>query len=162
LKLLWNEIDDISWTAKEKIMSGSKVLLVDDEKEFVETLAMRLETRGLTVSVAETGEMAVEKVQEKSFDAILLDLAMPGMDGIDTLKRLRELNPDSQVILLTGQATVKKATEAMRLGALDLLEKPVDIEVLVEKIEEAATNKMRLTEQRIEEEMTDILRKKGW
>lgn len=143
-------------------MSGSKVLLVDDEKEFVETLAMRLETRGLKVAVAESGELAVEKVQESVFDAILLDLAMPGMDGIETLKRLRELNPDSQVILLTGHATVKKATEAMRLGALDLLEKPVDIEVLVEKIEEAATNKMRLTERRIEEEMTDILRKKGW
>ena len=143
-------------------MSGSKVLLVDDEREFVETLAMRLETRGFRVAVAETGEMAVEKVQEQSFDAILLDLAMPGMDGIDTLKRLRELNPDSQVVLLTGRATVQKATEAMRLGALDLLEKPVDIEVLVERIEEAATNKMRLSEQRIEEEMTDILRKKGW
>ena len=143
-------------------MSDSKVLLVDDEKEFVETLSMRLETRGLKVAVAESGEMAVEKVQEKSFDAILLDLAMPGMDGIDTLKRLRELNPDSQVILLTGQATVKKATEAMRLGALDLLEKPVDIEVLVEKIEEAATNKMLLTERRIEKEVTNILRKKGW
>ena len=143
-------------------MSGSKVLLVDDEREFVETLAMRLETRGLKVAVAESGELAVEKVQESVFDAILLDLAMPGMDGIETLKRLRELNPDSQVILLTGHATVKKATEAMRLGALDLLEKPVDIQVLVEKIEEAATNKMRLTERRIEEEMTDILRKKGW
>lgn len=143
-------------------MSDSKVLLVDDEKEFIETLSMRLETRGLKVAVAESGEMAVEKVQEKSFDAILLDLAMPGMDGIDTLKRLRELNPDSQVILLTGQATVKKATEAMRLGALDLLEKPVDIEVLVEKIEEAATNKMLLTERRIEKEVTNILRKKGW
>jgi DNA-binding NtrC family response regulator len=143
-------------------MSGSRVLLVDDEMEFVETLAMRLETRGFRVAVAGTGETAVEKVQAQSFDAILLDLAMPGMDGIETLKRLRELNPDSQVVLLTGRATVKKATEAMRLGALDLLEKPVDIEVLVGKIEEAATNKMRLAERRIEEEMTDILRKKGW
>ena len=143
-------------------MSGSHVLLVDDEREFVETLAMRLETRGLKVAVAESGEMAVEKVQERSFDAIFLDLAMPGMDGIETLKRLRDLNPDSQVILLTGRATVKDATEAMRLGALDLLEKPVDIDVLVEKIEEAATNKMRLTEKRIEEEMIDIMRKKGW
>ena len=143
-------------------MSGSHVLLVDDELEFVETLALRLETRGLKVVVAESGEQAVAKVQEKSFDAILLDLAMPGMDGIEALKRLRELNPDSQVILLTGQATVQKATQAMRLGALDLLEKPVDIDVLVEKIEEAATNKMRLTERRIEDKITDILRKKGW
>ena len=143
-------------------MSESKVLLVDDEREFVETLAMRLETRGFKVAVAESGVTAVEKVRETPFDAILLDLAMPGMDGIDTLKRLRELNPDSQVVLLTGRATVKKATEAMRLGALDLLEKPVDIEVLVEKIREAATNKMRLTERRIEAEVTEILRKKGW
>ena len=143
-------------------MSGSKVLLVDDEVEFVETLSMRLETRGFRVDVAQNGEAAVERVRAQPFDAILLDLAMPGMDGLDTLKRLRELNPDSQVILLTGQATVQKATEAMRLGALDLLEKPVSIEVLVEKIEEAATNKMRLTEERIQAKVTDIIRKKGW
>lgn len=143
-------------------MSDSRVLLVDDERDFVETLAMRLTTRGLKVEVAENGEQAMQMVEERPFDAILLDLAMPGMDGIETLTRLRELSPDSQVILLTGHATVKKATEAMRLGALDLLEKPVDIKELVEKIEEAATNKMRLTEQRIEEETAAILRKKGW
>ncbi len=143
-------------------MTDTRVLLVDDEREFTEALALRLETRGLKVDVAERGEIAVEKVQEKSFDAIVLDLAMPGMDGIETLKRLRELNPDSQVLLLTGRATVQKATEAMRLGALDLLEKPVDIEVLVAKIEEAARNTTRLTEKRIDEDVTDILRKKGW
>ena len=143
-------------------MTGYKVLLVDDEKDFVETLALRLETRGLKVDVAANGEMALEKVREKSFDAIVLDLAMPGIDGIETLKRLRKINPDSQVVLLTGHATVKIATEAMRLGALDLLEKPVDIEAVVEKIEEAATNKMRLNEQRASEAVTDILRKKGW
>ena len=143
-------------------MSDGRVLLVDDEVEFVETLAMRLETRNFTVAVAESGEVAVEKAQEASFDAILLDLAMPGMDGIETLKRLRELNPDSQVVLLTGRATVKTATEAMRLGALDLLEKPVDIEVLVEKIKEAATNKTLLNEKRIEGQLSDIMRKKGW
>ena len=106
--------------------------------------------------------MAVDEAQQKSFDVILLDLAMPGMDGIETLKRLLELNPDSQVILLTGRATVGKATAAMRLGALDLLEKPVDIEGLAAKIEEASMNTRRLTEQRIAEEMTDILRQKGW
>ena len=143
-------------------MSDGRVLLVDDEVEFVETLAMRLETRNFTVAVAASGEVAVEKAQDASYDAILLDLAMPGMDGIETLKRLRELNPDSQVVLLTGRATVKTATEAMRLGALDLLEKPVDIEVLVEKIKEAATNKTLLNEKRIEGQLSDILRKKGW
>ena len=143
-------------------MSGGSVLLVDDEEEFVETLAMRLEARGFKVSVANTGDLAVEKAGAQAFEAIVLDLAMPGMDGIETLKCLRELNPDSQVVLLTGWATVQKATEAMRLGALDLLEKPVDIEVLVERINEATTNKIRLDEQRIGEEMKDILRKKGW
>ena len=143
-------------------MSRGRVLLVDDEKEYIETLAMRLETRGLRVDVAESGETALEKFREKSFDAVVLDLAMPGMDGIETLKRLRELNPDSQVLLLTGRATVKKATEAMRLGALDLLEKPVDIEVLVEKIEEAVVNKILLMEKKIDRELRDIKRKKGW
>lgn len=143
-------------------MPASKVLLVDDETEFVETLAMRLETRGFAVTVAETGETALEKAGERPFDAVVLDLAMPGMDGLETLGRLRELNPDSQVIVLTGQATVQKATEVMRQGALDLLEKPVKIDVLVERIEEATTNKFRLNEQRIEEQVTDLLRKKGW
>ena len=143
-------------------MSDTEVLLVDDEAAFVETLALRLENRGYRATVAEAGEMAVDEAQQKSFDVILLDLAMPGMDGIETLKRLLELNPDSQVILLTGRATVGKATAAMRLGALDLLEKPVDIEGLAAKIEEASMNTRRLTEQRIAEEMTDILRQKGW
>jgi len=80
---------------------------------------------------------------------------MPGMDGIETLKWLRERNPDAQVVLLTGRVTVRKATEAMRLGALGLLAKPVNIEVLIEK------NKMRLTEKRIEAKMAAILFRKS-
>ncbi len=143
-------------------MSDSRILLVDDEKDFVETLAVRLGARGFRVDVAESGEMAIEKAGEKPFDAVVLDLAMPGMDGIETLQRLRELNPDFQVVLLTGHATVQKATEAMRLGALDLLEKPVEIEALIEKIAEAATNKTRLTDKRIGKQVNDIIRKKGW
>lgn len=143
-------------------MSDSRILLVDDEKEFVGTLATRLQNRGFNVDVADCGEVAVGKVQEKPFDAIVLDLAMPGIDGVETLKRLLEINPDSQVILLTGQGNVRNATEVMRMGALDMLEKPVDIAALVEKINEAVSNKMRLLDKRIEKEMTDITRKKGW
>jgi DNA-binding NtrC family response regulator len=138
-------------------------LLVDDEVEFVEALAMRLETRGLRVTTVHTGEDAIAILQEnRQFEAILLDLAMPGMDGLETLEEIRKLSPDAQVIVLTGRATVKRATQVMRLGALDLLEKPIDISVLTEKIEEAATQKMELTEKRIAEQTADILKKKGW
>lgn len=143
-------------------MSDSTVLLVDDEKDFVEVLAERLEARGLTVDTAANGELALEKAGQRPFDAIVLDMAMPGMDGIETLKGLLQINPDIQVILLTGRATLGQAVEAMKLGALDFLEKPVDIDTLVAKIEEAATKRDSLTEKRIEDEMDDIMRKKGW
>jgi len=143
-------------------MSESTVLLVDDEVDFVEVLAERLEARGLAVDTAENGEVALEKAEKRPFDAILLDMAMPGMDGIQTLKGLLRINPDLQVILLTGRATLGQAVEAMKLGALDLLEKPVEIETLVAKIEEAATKRSSLTEKRIDDKLSDIMRKKGW
>jgi DNA-binding NtrC family response regulator len=143
-------------------MSEGTVLLVDDEEEFVSVLAERLEVRGLTVDTAGNGETAVEKVGKRAFDAVLLDMAMPGMDGIETLKRLLRINPDLQVILLTGRATLGQAVEAMKLGALDFLEKPADIETLVARIEDAAAKKSSLAEKRIEGEITDIMRKKGW
>jgi DNA-binding NtrC family response regulator len=140
----------------------SRVLLVDDEEEFVSVLAERLEVRGLRVDTAENGELALAKAEKKAFDAILLDMAMPGMDGIETLKGLLAINPDLQVILLTGRATLGQAVEAMKLGALDFLEKPADIDTLVVKITQAATKKSSLEEKRIEKKMSDILRKKGW
>ncbi|NIM52690.1 MAG: response regulator [Gemmatimonadales bacterium] len=143
-------------------MSENRVLLVDDEKEFVSVLAERLEARGLEVDTAESGETALAKAQRRQFDAILLDMAMPGMDGIQTLQGLLEINPDLQVILLTGRATMKQAVEAMKLGALDLLEKPADIGTIVARIEEAAKKKSSLADKRIDDEMSDILRKKGW
>lgn len=143
-------------------MSETTVLLVDDEEDFVSVLAERLEVRGLKVDTAENGEVALVKAQQRAFDAILLDMAMPGIDGIETLKRLLEINPDLQVILLTGQGTTGNAVEAMKLGALDFLEKPADIDTLVTKIEDAATKKASRVEKRVDDQMTDILRKKGW
>jgi len=143
-------------------MNETSVLLVDDEEDFVSVLAERLEARGLKVDTAESGETALMKVKQRAFDAILLDMAMPGMDGIETLKGLLEVNPDLQVILLTGQGTAGNAVAAMKLGALDFLEKPADIGTLVEKIEDAATKKASRVEKRVDEQMTDILRKKGW
>ena len=143
-------------------MSQSTVLLVDDEEDFVEVLAERLEARGLTVDTAASGELALEKAGKRPFDAIVLDMAMPGMNGIETLQGLLQINPDLQVILLTGRATLGQAVEAMKLGALDFLEKPVDIETLVVKISEAATKRSTLEEKRIEDRLSDIMRKKGW
>jgi len=141
---------------------GNKILLVDDEEEFARTMAERLEARGLRVDVAFSGEEALERAREKNFDAIILDLAMPGMDGIDTLKKFREINPDLQIIILTGQATVEKGVEAMKLGAVDLMEKPADLKDLLAKIEEASSKKALLVEKQIDEQLKDIMGKKGW
>lgn len=143
-------------------MSEHRVLLVDDEVDFVDVLADRLEARGLAVVKTHSGREALEAAEDKVFDAIVLDMAMPGMDGIETLEGLLEINPDLQVILLTGRATLEQAAAAIRIGALDLLEKPADIETLVSKIELAATRRWSLEEKRIEERVSDIIRKKGW
>jgi DNA-binding NtrC family response regulator len=143
-------------------MSDCKVLLVDDEVDFVDVLADRLEARDLTVFKANSGEAALALAEERTFDAIVLDMAMPGMNGIETLERLLEINPDLQVILLTGRATLEQAAAAIRIGALDLLEKPAQIDTLVAKIELAATRRWSLEEKRIEERVADIMRKKGW
>jgi len=143
-------------------MTGNKILLVDDEEEFARTMAERLEARGLRVDVAFSGTEALEQAQKKNFDAVILDLAMPGMDGIATLKKFREINPDLQIIILTGQATVEKGVEAMKLGAVDLMEKPADLKDLLAKIEDASSKKALLVEKHIDEQLKDIMGKKGW
>ena len=143
-------------------MSESRVLLVDDEKEFLSVLAERLEARGLTVETAESGEAALQKAAKRAFDVVLLDMAMPGMNGIETLTGLLKINPNIQVILLTGRATLGQAVEAMKLGALDLVEKPADIAHLVARIHDATARKWSLDDENMQERVADILRKKGW
>ena len=143
-------------------MSETTVLLVDDEEDFVAVLAERLERRKLLVQTAQSGEVALQKVEAQPFDAVVLDMAMPGMDGVETLRRMLAVNKDLQVILLTGQATLKQAVQAMKLGALDLLEKPVDIGVLVARIDDAAKRKISLDDERIEQRISDIMHHKGW
>jgi len=143
-------------------MAKAKVLLVDDEEDFTATLSERMEDRGLDVDVSASGPEAIERVQEKGYDAVVLDLAMPGMDGIETMKRLLAENPDLQVILLTGRGTVRSGVEAMASGAMEFLEKPANIDLLLEKIAKAQANRVLLMEKRVEETITDILRTKGW
>ncbi len=143
-------------------MGPTRVLLVDDEEDFTDILSARMETRGLLVDVSPNGIDALEKADRTSYDAVILDLAMPGMDGIQTLKRLLAKNPDIQVILLTGYATLEKGLEAIKSGAMEFLEKPVDIDKLMGIISQARDKTVQLTEKRIEEAINRITRKKGW
>jgi len=140
----------------------AKVLLVDDEKEFCNMLSERLETRGLKVNSVLSGEEAVKQVEDQNFDAIILDLAMPGIDGLETLRRIKEKRPDLEILMLTGHGTVKSGIEAMKLGAEDFLEKPVDMKVLLEKISEAKHKHMLILEKKSREEVENILRSKSW
>jgi len=132
------------------------VLLVDDEEKFLDVLSQRLGTRGLDAVTATTGEEALVKIKDKNFDAIILDIMMPGMGGIETLKRIRKENPELQIIMLTGRGSVDKAVEAMKEGAIDFLEKPADIEKLLEKIENARQKKTLLVMKNIEEKVKGI------
>jgi DNA-binding NtrC family response regulator len=140
----------------------ANVLLVDDEEQFLDALSQRLEARGLKVKAVTNGEDAVNNVEDHNFDAIIVDLAMPGIDGIETLKRIKEKRPDLEIIMLTGHATVKSGIEAMKLGADDFLEKPVDLNVLLEKIGEAKNKRMLVVEKGRQEEVKKILKSKTW
>jgi DNA-binding NtrC family response regulator len=118
------------------------VLLVDDEPELVAVLTRRLTRRNFSVTSAPDGESALTYLtSDHMVDVVILDLKMPGIDGIETLKRIRTKLPLVEVIMLTGHSTLDSAVEAIRLGAFDYLLKPVDMEKLVPKIEEAARKK---------------------
>ena len=139
-----------------------KVLLVDDEEKFLETLAERMRARGMEVFTATSAAEAFELVEKESFDAIILDLLMPEVDGIQTLEALKKKNPDIQVILLTGHATVEKGVKAMKLGATDFLEKPASVEVLTDKIRKAHAKRLILVEKSTEKKIKEILQEKAW
>ena len=119
----------------------TRVLLVDDEKEFVETLSERLSLRNYDVTTSLSGDDAVEKVKNHLFDVIILDVLMPGMSGIETLREIKKIKPLIEVIMLTGNATVEAAIEGLKLGALDFLLKPCETEDLVAKIDKACEKK---------------------
>lgn len=118
-----------------------RVLLVDDEEQFVETLAMRLEARDFAVVTAFNGDQALDYVKGKDVDVVVLDVLMPGLSGIDTLRELKKIRPLTEVVMLTGHATVETAIEGMKLGAFDYLMKPTEIDELVEKINKAQGRK---------------------
>lgn len=132
-------------------MTTAKVLLVDDEAPFIDTLSKRLVKRGLTVSIANSGPEALEIIGRGDLlDVIVLDVKMPGMDGIETLKAIKNMNPLLEVIMLTGHATVGSAIDGMKQGALDYLMKPCDLDLLMTKVQEAKMKKLK-QEERINE-----------
>jgi len=139
-----------------------KVLLVDDEKDFVETLAERLEVRGFDVKISLNGDDALDLVREHEFDVIVLDVLMPGKDGIETLGEIKNLNPLVHVIMLTGNATVETAIQGMKLGAYDYLLKPTETADLLEKINKAHNLKAEHEERIRKAEINGIIKRRGW
>lgn len=111
-----------------------KILLIDDEIEFISTLAERLEIRGYNAKIAESGETGISMIVNETFDVAILDLMMPGLNGLDTLRQIKTIDDTLPVILLTGHGSTKDGMEGMRLGAFDFLMKPLDINDLLEKI----------------------------
>lgn len=114
-----------------------KILLVDDEEEFISTLAERLSLRGLKARVALDGEEALRLVEENPPHVMILDVLMPGMKGLDVLKLVKAKRPEVQVILLTGHGSTKDGMEGMRHGAFDYMMKPLSIDALLSKLGEA-------------------------
>jgi two-component system, OmpR family, response regulator CpxR len=139
-----------------------KVLLVDDEQQFVETLAQRLEARGFVVDTALDGDRCLTILKDKDMDLIVLDVLMPGKSGIDTLKEIKKLRPLTEVIMLTGHATVETAIDGMKLGAFDYLMKPTEINDLVAKITKAHARKAEHEDRIMQAKIKGIAQKSGW
>ncbi len=119
-----------------------KILLVDDEERFRNNLRKMLAAEGFEVSAAASGEAALEELARQPYDVILLDMRMPGMDGLATLAAIKERHPDPEVIILTGHASVDAAAEIIRLGAVEFLLKPCPLEEVIAKIETAFERKL--------------------
>jgi DNA-binding response OmpR family regulator len=122
---------------------SAKVLLVDDEKDFLDIMTERMVVRGMKVSTATSAEEALKMVQKESFDAVIMDLMMPEMDGFKALKLFKMTRPELPIILLTANVPEEKCIEAIKLGAMDVIEKPADLNLLTQKIEAAKTLKTK-------------------
>ena len=141
-------------------MTAPLIMLVDDEVSFVETLVKRLSTRNIETITAFSAEEGLEKLKRnQNLDVIVLDIKMPGMDGLEMLKKIKAESFRTEVIMLTGHATIESGITGMKLGAFDFLTKPCDIEELVNKVEEA-TKKKRAHDNKIKDAERKKLLKK--
>lgn len=138
-----------------KEVDSFKVLLVDDEVEFLETLVKRLKRRNLSVTGVHSGEEALESLAQCPVDVVVLDVKMPGMGGLETLKQIKKRSPLVEVIMLTGHASMEVAIEGMEVGAFDYLMKPMDIDELLYKLQDAYKKKV-LREDRIKHAVDEV------
>jgi len=134
-----------------------RVLLVDDEEEFVQTLSERLALRDYDVTASTSGDDALEKIKHYNYDVVILDVAMPGIDGIDALREIKKIKPLTEVIMLTGHGTVETAINGMKLGAFDFLMKPCNTEDLDSKIKKAQARKAEHEERIRAAKVSDII-----
>lgn len=137
-------------------MNGMNVLLVDDEVEFLQTLMKRMRKRNVNVTGVKSGDEALEYLSMNPADVIVLDVKMPGMDGIETLREIKKRMPLVEVIMLTGHANLEVAIEGMELGAFDYLMKPINIDDLLYKVQDAYKKKS-IQEEKIKY-MQDVVR----
>lgn len=138
-------------------MKGSKILLVDDEVVFTENMSKLLKSRGYMVKAVNEGNSAVEVLENDNFDVVVLDLKMPGMDGIQTLKEINRLGIFTEVLILTGHGSIDTAMEAIKLGAYDYLVKPCEIDELIEKIEGAWEKKDSIERKDMDEKIKKLV-----
>ncbi len=127
-------------------MEVLKIMLVDDEERFLLTTKKLLSKKGYEVFTASSGAEALDKLRKQNIHVVILDVKMPGMDGMETLKEIKKHFPLVEVIMLTGHATVESAVDGLKSGATDYLMKPAAIEELIEKSEEAFEKRKRLEE----------------
>jgi DNA-binding response OmpR family regulator len=124
-------------------MADLRLLFVDDEVEFLEPMAERLRRRQIACTTAQSGERALEALSREQFDCAVVDVKMPGMDGLDLLRRMRRDYPGVPVILLTGHASVELGVQGLELGAFEYLMKPVDLDELLDAVRRSAGQKVR-------------------
>ncbi len=127
-------------------MEEMQMMLVDDEERFLSTTSKLLSKKGYKAYTAKSGMEALENLKHHNIHVVILDVKMPGMDGIATLKEIKRSFPLVEVIMLTGHGTVESAVEGLKSGATDYLSKPTDIDDLIVKAEEAFEKRMRLEE----------------
>ena len=138
-------------------MQKGKILLVDDEIAFTTSMAKLLRVRGYQVTTASSGKQAIHLMEGENFDVVVLDLKMPGMDGIATLNEIKKLKLHTETLILTGHGSIDSALEAIKLGAYDYLTKPCEIDELVAKIEGAWEKKDDKEKKDIEEKIHKLV-----